>query len=319
LLRISTSASPERDRSRYWRDAIASAYFPLDLQFRRPDAFAGELQEWTLGEVSLSRLTSEPLLYCRLGHHFRDEREEYYLVTVPVVSQVYFAQSGKEVRCGPGALLLERSHEPYVFSHEEAADLWVMKISAAALAGRVRKPDRFCSMGFDATAGGGALLRDMLDLLSRRLENMSAELRATVGRQLIDLVALALKEDARTLDSSSTAVRAGHLARIESVVRERLGDANLDPDHISAACRISTRYLHELLRDTDQTIGGYIRELRLESCRAALAQPGRREALAEVAYRAGFSDQAQFSRLFRTRYGKTPRDYRDEARLAALR
>lgn len=319
MFQISTSASAEKDRSRYWHEAIASAYFPLDLQFLKPDAFEGELREWNLGDVSLSRLASEPLLYRRLGHHFREEREEYYLVTVPVVSEVHFAQSGKDVRCGPGALLIERSHEPYVFSHDEAADLWVMKISAGALAGRVRKPDRFCSMSFDATVGGGALLRDILDLLSRRLESMSAELRATVGRQLVDLVALALKEDERTLDCSSTAVRAGHLARIESVVRERFGDAHLDADAIAAACRISTRYLHELLRDTDQTIGGYVREFRLESCRAALSECSRRDTIAEIAYGAGFSAQAQFSRLFRARYGRTARDYREEARLVARR
>ena len=54
---ITTSATPAHDRSRHWHDAIATAYFPLDLQFKTPDQFAGDLTLWTLGDVSLSRLT----------------------------------------------------------------------------------------------------------------------------------------------------------------------------------------------------------------------------------------------------------------------
>jgi AraC-like DNA-binding protein len=311
LIQISTSACAPRDRSRYWHEAIAAAYFPLDLQFRSPESFAGELNEWPLGDVSLSRLVSEPLRYRRLLHHFKGEREEYFLITVPVRSEVFFSQCGKEVRCRPGGLLVERSHEPYIFSHDQPADLWVMKISAAALAGRIRQPDRFCSMQFDATRGSGALFCDLLGLLPRRLEGMSAELRSTVGRQLVDLLALALKEDERTLTSGGSAVRAAHLLRIEAFVRDRLGDADLDPETIAAACYISTRYLHELFRDTNQTLGSWIRDQRLEACRAALADPLRKQTVAEIAYEGGFSDQAQFTRAFKSRFGLPPREYRE--------
>ena len=311
MLRISTSGTAERERSRHWHEAIAQAYFPLDLQFRRPESFSGELEEWRLGSVSLSRLRSDALRYRRLAHHLAGEREECFLVTVPVTSAVYFEQGGRDVLCPPGGLLVERSHEPYVFSHDEAADLWVMKISAEALAGQISRPDRFCSMRFDATTGSGALLRDVLDLLPRRLPTMSAELCSTVGRQLVDLVALALKEDGRTLTAGGSSVRAAHLLRIEAFVRERIGDADLDPEAIAAGCQISTRYLHELFRDTGRTIAGWIRDLRLDRCRAELADPSRRRTIAEIAYRAGFSDQAQFSRLFKARFGASPRDYRE--------
>ena len=36
---ITTSDTPAHDRSRHWHDAIAKAYFPLDLQFREPGPF----------------------------------------------------------------------------------------------------------------------------------------------------------------------------------------------------------------------------------------------------------------------------------------
>ena len=309
----STAACAPKDRSRYWHETIASAYFPLDLTFHDADRFAGELNAWRLGDVSLSRLTSQPLQYRRLLHHFKAEREESFLVTVPVQSEVFFSQCGKDVRCRPGGLILERSHEPYVFSHDHPADLWVMKVASAALGGRIRQPDRFCSMQFDASRGSGGLFCDMLELIARRIDGMSPELRATVGRQLVDLLVLALKDDERTLTEGGSAVRAAHLARIESFIRSHVGDPDLDPETIARACRISTRYLHELFRDTNQTLGSWIRDQRLEACREALADPARKQTVAEIAYQWGFGDQAQFSRAFKAQYGMPPREYREQA------
>jgi AraC-like DNA-binding protein len=313
VTKISTAACAPKERSRHWHEAIASAYFPLDLTFHDADQFAGELSEWRLGDVSLSRLTSQPLEYRRLLQHFKGEREEHFLVTVPVQSEVFFSQCGKDVRCRPGGLILERSHEPYIFSHDQPADLWVLKVAGSALGGRIRQPDRFCSMQFDTSRGGGGLFCDMLEIIPRRIDDMSPELRATVGRQLVDLLVLALKDDERTLTAGGSAVRAAHLARIESFIRSHVGDPNLDPDTIARACRISTRYLHELFRDTNQTLGSWIRDQRLEACGEALADPSRKQTIAEIAYRWGFGDQAQFSRAFKAHFGAPPREYREQA------
>ena len=46
-----------------------------------------------------------------------NEREECFLITVPELAEIRFEQDGKDVRCRPGAFLIERSHLPYEFSH----------------------------------------------------------------------------------------------------------------------------------------------------------------------------------------------------------
>jgi len=89
---ITTRGVDRGARSRHWHETIARAYFPLDLTFPRPEAFDGELVHWDLGEVSLSRLTSDPLLYRRLPKHFREPGPEEFLVTLPAKSEVRFAQ-----------------------------------------------------------------------------------------------------------------------------------------------------------------------------------------------------------------------------------
>lgn len=297
-------------KSRHWQGVIAGAYFPLDLTFGDADRFDGRLEAWTFGPVSLSRLTSDPLSYVRRRQHLAGETEEHYLVTVPAMSAVYFAQGGRDVRCHPGGFILERSNEPYEFSHAARNDLWVLKVPAAALAGRLRRPDRFCTLQFDARTGVGQLFVDLLTLLPLRFPGLSAEARGAIGQQLVDLMSLAVREDDRTLTSATSAVRDAHLARVEAFVRQSLSDPALDPERIAGACGISVRYLHDLVRETGLSVSAWIREQRLDAARAMLADPGCRRTLAEVAYAWGFTDQAQFSRLFKARFGETPRAFR---------
>lgn len=307
---ITTRGVDQAARSRHWHETIGRTYFPLDLSFRRPEAFDGELTSWQLGPVSLSRLTSDALMYRRLPRHLSVQGPEEFLVTVPAKAELRFAQGGKEVRANPGTFFLERSHEPYEFSHAEAADLWVMKVTSEMLGGRVRAPDRFCSLEFDATNGANGLFVDMLHLVPGRYDAMTEETRATVGRQLVDLLALALQSDERVLTSGLSSVRAGHLARIETFVNRHLDDPALGPEKVAAGCGISVRYLHELLRETNTTLGQWIRDRRLQAAQEDLANPSCARSIGEIAYARGFADQAQFSRAFRARFGVTPKEVR---------
>jgi AraC-like DNA-binding protein len=312
--RHSTADVAPEGRSRRWHEVIASTYFPLNLRFREPQAFNGELAIWPLGNLSLSRLTSDALAYERQPHHLRNEREEQYLVTIPAAADVFFSQCKVDIRCKPGGFILERGHEPYVFGHEEENDLWVLKVPGDALRGRIRAPDRFSTLQFDATAGVGALFVDMLHLIPSHFESMSAEAHAYLGLQLVDLLVLALKSDERALFSSASAVREAHLARIEQFVRAHLPEQDLGPERVAGACGISIRYLHELFRDTNQTLGQWVREQRLAAARQAIEEPHNNHTIAEIAYRWGFTDQAQFSRLFRAAFGATPSECRGRSR-----
>ncbi len=311
---ITASGMHAPDRSRLWHEAIATTYFPLDLQFADPDQFDGDVAIWQLGDLALTRNRSASLCYRRLPRHLGAEREEQLLMTAPVETEVTFTQGGKEVRCAPGGFFLERSHEPYQFSHTELAEMLVIKIKAESLAGHIRSPDRFCGIQFDAREGIGGLFVDMLRLVPERFDTLSPEARSAVGRHLVDLLVLAIKADDRTLTSGCSTVREAHLSRIESFVRRNLGRPDLDPDLIARACGISTRYLHKLFRDTHQSLSQWIRVQRLDACHAKLRDPGQGLTVAEIAYDHGFSDHAQFSRAFKGHFGLSPKELRERAR-----
>lgn len=307
----STDGTEPPARSRHWNGVIADTYFPLHLTFRDAWAFRGWLSRRTVGAMSLSRLVTDPLRYERRPRHIAEGREEEYLITLPRLAPVEFRQLGREVRCDPGAFILERGDEPYRFSYADRNDLLVLKVSKHMLADRLRDPDRFCARAFNAREGLGHLFAHMAAQAMEvpALVRRDADL---IGRQLTEMLALALDGQQEGPAGAGTVVRAAHLVRAKSYIRSHLQDPRLSPQSVATACGISKRYLHELFTDENGTVSQFIREQRLAACRDLLELPGPLS-MAEVAYRFGFADQAQFSRLFKATFGETPTGFRQRA------
>lgn len=306
----STQAAAPADRMDHWTAVIAEAYFPLDLTFRRSGRFVGELRRTQLGPVGLSRLRSDALHYERVPQHISHSHDEEYLITIPRRGPVEFSQFGREVRCDPGGFIIERGDEPYRFLYADRNDLFVLKANKQTLADRLRQPDRFCAKPFSVTSGVGKLFATMAQQAAAEADSAADNAVEVLGRHLIELLALALEETGDASSSRlSTAVREAHIRRVESYVRHNLTDPRLSPERIAAACGISKRYLHELYRGRDVTVSRFIRDERLDAARTQLAVAPQ-QPISDIAYRFGFADQAQFSRLFRGRFGLPPSAYR---------
>ncbi|MDE2397240.1 MAG: helix-turn-helix domain-containing protein [Burkholderiales bacterium] len=303
---FTTADVPPDHEFGYWRDVIASAYFNLQLSFEGADRFAGRLDRWDMGGVQLSRLESNRLAYRRLRQHCQAQ-ERQVLVTVPFRSEVEFSQLGRRTRCAPGSYLLELSEEPYEFGHGGDNAMWVLKVPVAALKARIGEPSRFCARPYDSSQGVGRLFSDYLQLATRHCEQAhDASVMSLMGSQLVELLAVSLQGHPDALQSSHSAVRDAHLARIEAYVHQHLDDPELAPQQIADACGISLRYLHLLFKDTDESLSQWIRDQRLQLAHERLAAAAPRTSIAQIAYGLGFGDQAQFSHAFRRRYGYPP-------------
>ncbi len=307
-LRFSTAAIEPQHRSSRWNGVVVESYFPLQLQFQDPLQFDGRLSRTSLGHVGLSRLTSDPVQYERRKSHIKGAREEEYLVTLPRTTAVEFRQLGRDVRCDPGGFIIERGDEPYRFLYERPNDLFVLKVNRRALAERVRQPDRFCARVIDATTGTAGLFAAMVNHTQEQIDSLSETSGETIGRQLLELLGLALNEASDAGESGYSSVRAAHLARVEKFIRTNLKNADLSPDLIAESCGISKRYLHDLFKDVNGTVSQRIRDQRLIAARDRL-QAAQALPISEVAYRFSFADQAQFSRLFKAKFGVTPSEF----------
>jgi AraC-like DNA-binding protein len=76
---------------------------------------------------------------------------------------------------------------------------------------------------------------------------------------------------------------------------------------------MTTRYLHHLFSDQDETVARYILRRRLEACSRALLSPSQRgRTVTAIAFDYGFNSPTHFGRVFRAKFGATPREYRRE-------
>ena len=101
------------------------------------------------------------------------------------------------------------------------------------------------------------------------------------------------------------------LLEAKSFIQRHLTNPNLSVFMIANAINISKSYLYLLFQGEGITVNRYIWDLRLEKCRADLANPlHSHRTITEIAFAWGFNNSTHFSRLFKERYGLSARAFR---------
>ncbi|HEY1879121.1 MAG TPA: helix-turn-helix transcriptional regulator [Caulobacteraceae bacterium] len=159
----------------------------------------------------------------------------------------------------------------------------------------------------------------------RGLPGVLSSLLVGVAARLADLTQDDLKPIESACTEFLTAILAGlpggetargalQISRVSQIVESMLPDADLSLKGLAEASGLAPRTLQKLLAAAGQTFASYVRDRRLERCRADLASPlAAGQSIGEIAFRWGFSDPAYFSRAFRNAYGASPRDFRRAA------
>ena len=294
-----------------WQQTVSAAYFPLVTEGRREKSFRGRLDIWRLGLVSATRIDCDGVLYRRTSRHLREEKESSFLISIPGSAEVTFHQSARQTQCRPGGFVIERSDAPYEYWHENPDVQWVAKVPRDSVRARIGSFEKFLGLSMDARSGIASYFLSSLHSAVTHADTLDDSGRLLAGEHLIEVLCLALLAGERAIDSSESAIRQAHLQRAEGFIRKSLKNPGLSAATVAEACGISMRYLQQLFEATGFTVSGYIRECRLIRCDEDLRRKA--DTVTAIAYRWGFSDQAQFSRHYRARFGMTP----SEARLTA--
>ncbi len=316
-MHFSTKQYDGVDKNQMWARTLSETYFPLSTEFQDDSGFDGTLQSWTLGIMGLSQMECNATLYRRKKSHFTNEKDSSLLITIPQAEDVHFKQSSRDARCSPGGFLVERGDIPYDFWHGKRNKLWVLKVPTASVRSRLGATDRFGALTFDATQGVGMFFVGAVRNAIENIDTINDAAREMAGQHLLDLLCLSMRTDDRILDSNSSTIRAAHLQRAEQFIRDNLANANLNSQLVADSCGISLRYLQRLFAEDDHSIVGYIRDKRLTRCDEALKMTNDTTTVANIAYKWGFYDQAQFCKHYRNRFGCTPTETRKMSRLAA--
>lgn len=96
---------------------------------------------------------------------------------------------------------------------------------------------------------------------------------------------------------------------MKDIIDDRYSDPNLSLQSIASILKMSTAHISKMFRDREQVpINEYITDVRLNHARLLLESSD--YTVNEIMERIGFSNQSYFFRLFKKKYGTTPKEYR---------
>mgnify|MGYP000085140912 CR=1 FL=1 len=163
---------------------------------------------------------------------------------------------------------------------------------------------------FTVSQGDRHVIARLLDLLFDEGDFLTRN----VAEHLVDAFLETLSDYIRNLDLGPThrmSVVDKRLADIEAYIARNLTDPELSYDEVAKNCGISPRYLCHVLKAKNTSFSHLLWSQRLPRARDWLvSEPLREYPIHEIAYMAGFKSAAHFSRMFKSVYGLTPKEYR---------
>jgi AraC-like DNA-binding protein len=310
-----TDDLPTTDRFDCWYQLIRNSILPAIV---RPDdvrAFRATTRLLDLTAVQVYTMCQTSLRVSRPARLVRQsDPEQCHLVLITGGSMV-FTQAGRQTPLGAGNLMFydsSRTFEGSVINDgDHAAGTQIQVQFPRAMLSRPALIDEL--IGCRLSGGGlGTLISGYLRELVKPAAGYRTGDAAGLATATMDLVDALVAHESHTEDWRPPELRdRALLNRILEFMRQRLGDPGLSPAMIAGAHHISVRYLHKLFQRQDLTVAAWIRRQRLERCHRDLGDPRHlRRPIHAVATRWGFTDNAHFSRLFRSAYGLSPSEYR---------
>ncbi|GIG87731.1 helix-turn-helix domain-containing protein [Plantactinospora endophytica] len=310
---------PGRDRFDYWRKLMSVSPSPMRAASDHSTAFRVHQHDIHLDALRVWRMAFEPVIFRRTTQLIRASDPETYNLCLLLDGTLGRIWDRREATYGPADLHTIDSSQPFELHGRGAGGLIScigIEIPKKLVALPQERTDRLAGLRLPTKEGFGALLAGTLtQLTAAGIDSYLPSDGPRLRNILVELVSALFANALETADVLTPQTRPQAMTlRIRAFIQQHLHDPCLNTDAIAIAHHISTSYLHRLFQQDGTTLAAWIREQRLERARRDLTDPAfSTTPIHHIAARRGFSHAAAFSRVFRTRFGIAPSDYRQRA------
>lgn len=309
--RLSTSSVPAAQRAAYWREVVCGAYAQLECSADDEQGLVAEIEVSRMGRIDFTHLRSNANRVRRTADGIRADCGDSMLLLIQKEGQGALRQGGRVALTSPGDCVLNDCSRPYEFDFSGPVHgAYVLRFDRRLLAGQVSNFEDLCATTIPASDPAGHLLATMAQSLQVHLGTLSPRASGGISNALMSVVSAALA-GLSSVAAGPMRLRAYHLLRIRQHVRENLRDPDLTLASVAQAVQLSPDHIRRIFRTEAMSLSRTIWHERLELCKRELEDPlHARRSVSDIAFSAGFSDPAHFSREFRRRFGETPREWR---------
>ncbi len=307
IRQFESEAYPRIARGDAWRDLLAQLRLRSAPFKGGPEVFAaasvrGDPHGLALGRLRAGLQTLSPLT----------RRSRLPICLLPLEDDIEVEGVSGPVWVPPGTLVLLPADQEWRIALDRIVPIVVVSLSDGVLDGRspgwrpLAAPRRLQPEGFS-----GVFIK-LIETAAAEMDSLSAAEWRALEQGVADLF-LTIVGGQDGASAAATPSLVALFNRVTAAIERRLHDPDLTAPRIARGEGISERYLQKLFEQTGVSFGHYLRERRLQRARAALIAPGDiHPSVADVGYRCGFGDAANFNRLFKERFGIPPGAFRSQ-------
>lgn len=313
---FSTKTLPQNLRREYWNDAICEAFTGLVTDFMDEDDFHAELMSMELGELTYAQVKTTSSKVSHTMQHASKSKEKVFLLHLQLSNGSLNSQRGNEVFLKEGDFTLVDSESAYRVEFDDPISMGVMRIPYDCLRERIPDPEDIVGHKFSGSNNISGLLSQMLRGFWKQKNIIdSGFVRRQFANNMLDLLATSYQSQTSRMISSNSIQKLRYL-QIKRFIDYNLSDPDLSPTKIAGIFKITPRYMHRIYAEFGtgaETVGQYMLHRRLEECAQQFHDMDASHLnITDIAFTWGFNSMTHFSRVFKERYGLSPRSFRND-------
>jgi AraC-like DNA-binding protein len=307
------SSAPDR-RLAVWQDIVCDTFVGLDCRSDMRDAFWGSVSQSRVGPVAFTQVDSTAQRVFRTPSRIARASEDFVLMALGNSGVNGVFQDGREAVVAAGQFVIYDTTRPYELRFNDSFSQTIFQMPRKLLQQRIGSFDKLTATTFSGDRPLEGLTYDFLLGISRRIEQVDPATATRLLDQALDLIAMAFAERMHARSPDQSFHRSALLYRLKNYILTHLRDPELSMLRAAAAIGISPRYASDLMAAEQISFRSYIQAQRLERCSRDLSDPAlMARHIGDIAFAWGFNDLAHFSRIFKQRFGASPREWREQA------
>ncbi len=273
--------------------------------------FKGTIRARQLGSITCVEIASTPQRIFHDKMRATPGADPFCAVYLQLEGSAIVSQSGREAVLEPSDLVVRCSCRPSEIWFTKPSKQLLIKVPYGYEKPRLGQAELSYGTRIEGACGPGAPISRFLQTLWANIDLISAATYPMFAANLTNMTELLLALTVSRIEYCGPTVRHTHLRRIIEHIEMNLADPVLNPTDIARQHGFSLCYLHKIFDVTGQTVSEYIRERRLRRCWEDLIDPMSQHLhIGQLSMRWGFTDPTHFSRVFRNKYGQSPREFR---------
>jgi len=297
-------------RAQLWRQFISETFVELDCDGMSKDSFFGELRARSLGDLGISTITTDAYDVFRTDNSILKSGSDDFIVSIQTSGRSVIRQLDRDVVLKAGDFTIYDSTMPYHLHFDSRLSQLVVKVPRAALKKHLQTPEAFTALHYEGRAGLSQVMTQFAHSLFNQANALDDKAQSRLSDTFISLLTDAIR-DATAQYERAPRNKETQLLRVKHYIKSHLRNPQLNLSSLAEAQNISERYLHNLFELEGITPSRFIWNERLKSAHIDLSNPLlSHRSISEICFAWGFNDTAHFSRSFKSKYGLSPRAFR---------